>query len=71
MLSTDTCVLQWKLQSSWMLAVEDHACPQALLEGLCTTVHYSILQRQLINILDVIAVSFLNCAKQTQVTVSF
>lgn len=67
------CVLGWKLQSSRMLAVEDHAGSQALLERLSKLVHYSALQRQLINILNVIPVSFssLSCSKQTQAAVSF
>lgn len=56
-----------------MLAVENHACSQALLEGLWKMAHYSILQRQLINILKVIPVSFsnLSCSRQTQAVVSF
>lgn len=67
------CVCQWKLQPSWISAVGDHACSQALLESLCKLVHYSIRQRQLINILNVILISFssLSCSEQTQAVVSF
>ena len=62
-----------KLQLSWVLAVEDHACSQALLERLCKPAHYSVLQRQIINILNVIPISFsnLSCSRQTQAAVSF
>lgn len=67
------CVCQWKLQSSWISAVGDHDCSQALSKSLCKLVHYSILQRQLINILNVILVTFssLSCSEQTQAAVSF
>lgn len=66
------CVCQWKLQPSWISAVGDHACSQALLESLCK-LDYSIRQRQLINILNVILISFssLSCSEQTQAAVSF
>lgn len=67
------CVCQWKLRSSWISAVRDHACSQAFLESLYKLLYYSMLQTQLINILNVILVSFssLSCLGQTQVAVSF